>query len=53
MAVETTRWGILYCPKTGVANKLKRWEKIKAVLDQRGVNYDVVHSERSDSVDVW
>ena len=51
MAVETTRWGILYCPKTGVANKLKRWEKIKAVLDQRGVNYDVVHSERSDSVE--
>ncbi|MBQ8158065.1 MAG: lipid kinase [Prevotella sp.] len=51
MAVESTRWGILYCPKTGVSNKRKRWEKLKMVLDARGVSYDVVHSESSDSVD--
>jgi len=50
MAVETTRWGILYCPKTGVTNKRKRWERIKQILDARGVVYDVVHSEHSDSV---
>lgn len=51
MAVETTRWGILYCPKTGVLNKQKRWDKIKSILDAKNVSYDVVHSESSDSVD--
>ena len=51
MAVETTRWGILYCPKTGVSNKRKRWEKLKVILDTRGVSYDVVHSESADSVE--
>jgi diacylglycerol kinase family enzyme len=51
MAVESTRWGILYCPKTGTTNKRKRWEKIKTLLDAKGVSYDVVHSESSDSVD--
>lgn len=50
MAVETTRWGILYCPKTGISNKRKRWERLKGVLDARGVQYDMVQSENSDSV---
>jgi diacylglycerol kinase family enzyme len=50
MAVDTTRWGILYCPKTGTTKKLKRWEKIKSILDSKKVSYDVVHSEQSDSV---
>ena len=50
MAVETTRWGILYCPKTSRTNKHKRWEQIKAVLETKGVAYDMVQSERSDSV---
>ena len=51
MAVETTRWGILYCPKTGISNKRKRWERLKGVLDARGVQYDMVQSETPDSVD--
>jgi diacylglycerol kinase family enzyme len=50
MAVETTRWGILYCPKTGVRNKQKRWEKLKTLLDANGVAYDMVQSEHADSV---
>jgi len=50
MAVESTRWGILYCPKTGATNKRKRWENLKLLLDARGVVYDVVQSEHSDSV---
>jgi diacylglycerol kinase family enzyme len=50
MAVETTRWGILYCPKTSRTKKHKRWEQIKAVLEAKGVAYDMVQSERSDSV---
>jgi len=51
MAVETGKWGILYCPKAGVTNKRKRWEKIQKVLDERGVNYDFVQSETSNSVE--
>jgi outer membrane protein TolC len=45
MAVGTTRWGLLYCPKTGITNKRKRWEKIETVLRERGVEYDMVQSE--------
>ena len=51
MAVETTRWGILYCPKSGFANPRKRWEKIQKVLDSRRVQYDMVQSEMADSVE--
>ena len=38
MAVATTTWGILYCPKKGSGNPRKRWEKIKEVLDARKVS---------------
>ena len=50
MAVEMTRWGILYCPKTGFSNPRKRWDKIQKVLDARNVEYDFVQSETPDSV---
>ena len=48
MAVEDTRWGILYCPK-GKGSKQR--EKIQRVLDERGVLYDFLQSESSDSVE--
>ena len=48
MAVEDTRWGILYCPK-GKGSKQR--EKIQHVLDERGVQYDFVQSESIDSVE--
>lgn len=48
MAVEDTRWGILYCPK-GKGSKQR--EKIQRVLDERAVQYDFVQSESSDSVE--
>ena len=51
MAVEQTKWGILYCPKTGISNKRKRWEKIQKVLDERRIDYDFVQSETADSVE--
>ena len=51
MAVETNTWGILYCPKAGITNKRKRWEKIQKVLDERKVEYDFVQSETPDSVE--
>ena len=51
MAVEATRWAILYCPKAGISNKRKRWEKIQKVLDERKVEYDFVQSETANSVE--
>ena len=51
MAIETTKWGVLYCPRTGISNKKKRWEKIAAVLRERHVDFDMVQSETSDSVE--
>ena len=43
-----SKWGILYCPK---GNASKQRQKIQAVLDQRGVEYDWVQSETTDSVE--
>ena len=48
MAVETTRWGLVYCPKS---KNDKRWERIKQMMDVRHVTYDFVQSENRDSVD--
>ena len=42
---------MLYCPKTGISNKQKRWEKIEAALKSKGVEYDMVQSETSESVE--
>ncbi|MBP3251047.1 MAG: lipid kinase [Prevotella sp.] len=47
MAVESTRWGIVYCPKS---KSSKRWERIRQLLDARQVSYDFVQSESRDSV---
>ncbi len=43
-----SKWGILYCPK---GNASKQRQKIQAVLDQLGVEYDWVQSESTDSVE--
>ena len=51
MAIEAAKWGILYCPKAGITNRRKRWEKIQKVLDENQVAYDFVQSETSDSVE--
>lgn len=51
MAVEETRWGILYCPRKGIKSKRKRWERLQRELDERGVHYDMVQSENTDSVE--
>ena len=45
MAVETTRWGILYCPKNSITSKQKRWQKIETLLKQHDIVYDMVQSE--------
>ena len=51
MAVASTRWGILYCPKTGLLGKSKQGERIQRALDNRKVDYDFVQSETSGSVE--
>ena len=51
MAVDLTKWGIIYCPKAGITNKRKRWEKIQKVLDARDIAYDFVQSETAESVE--
>ena len=51
MAVETTRWGVLYCPKAGLFGRSKQGEKIQRALDNRKVAYDFVQSETSESVE--
>ena len=48
MAVDETRWGILYCPK---AHAGKQREKIQRLLDERKVAYDFVQSESTGSVE--
>lgn len=52
MAVESTRWGILYCPKGGIfGNPKKRWLKIEKCLKENNVSYDKIQSESTGSVD--
>ena len=48
---EEQRWGILYCPRNGMKSKRKRWERLQRELDARGVHYDFVQSENSESVE--
>lgn len=45
-----TRWGIIYCPKQGIAHTQRRWEHIQTLLRERGVSYDFVQSDGEGSV---
>ncbi|MCR4853972.1 MAG: lipid kinase [Prevotella sp.] len=47
----SARWGILYCPRRDIFFPQKRWEKIEKVLESRGVHYDKVQSENTESVE--
>ena len=49
--MEINRWGIIYCPKQGVRRTHKRWERIKELLDAKGVDFDFVQSEGPRSVE--
>lgn len=46
-----TRWGIIYCPRKGLFHSHKFWDKIRAYLQEKGVEYDFVQSESSASVE--
>lgn len=50
--MEEKRWGVIYCPKSGVLGSSKRkWEKIRQCLRDNGIVYDHVQSENRGSVD--
>ena len=51
MEAKKERWGVLYCPKKGICNTRKRWEKIQQALESHQIDYDMVQSETSDSVE--
>lgn len=44
--------GIIYCPKhAGFTSVTKRWEKISNLLQQYGIEYDLIQSESAQSVE--
>lgn len=45
----SSRWGIIYSPKSGVLRTHKRWEKIRRYLNEQGIEYDFVQSEGNGS----
>ena len=51
MAVEETRWGMIYCPKKGFFRRNNGWEKIGKHIDECGIKYDFIQSENKDSVE--
>ena len=52
MAVESTRWAVLYCPKRGLLdNSKKRWQRIEKALVKNNVAFDKVQSESQGSVE--
>lgn len=52
MAVESTRWGVIYCPKGG-SNKRnkKRWQRVERSLNDNDIMFDKIQSESAGSVD--
>lgn len=51
MAVEPTRWGIIYNPKAGSRKAQKRWSEIRKYMEERNVAFDYVQSEGFGSVE--
>ncbi|MCD8318876.1 MAG: lipid kinase [Paraprevotella sp.] len=49
--MESSRWGLIYCPKEGVRHIHKEWEEISAYLAEKNVSYDFVQSEDPKSVE--
>ncbi|MGL4852936.1 MAG: diacylglycerol/lipid kinase family protein [Phocaeicola sp.] len=51
MAVEPTKWGIIYNPKAGSRKTQKRWNEIRCYIESRNVDFDYVQSEGFGSVE--
>ncbi|RRD02414.1 diacylglycerol/lipid kinase family protein [Prevotella sp. OH937_COT-195] len=48
---KQSKWGILYCPKHATHNRHKFREKVEHCLLEKGVEYDLVQSENTKSVE--
>lgn len=48
---ENNKWGIIYCPRKGLLQTGKRWEKIEESLKAHQVSYDYLQSESAGSVE--
>lgn len=51
MAVDTTRWGVIYNPKAGSKKAQQRWTDIRSYMESRKVQFDYVQSEGFGSVE--
>lgn len=51
MAIDKSRWGILFCPKQTAARSRKYRERLEGVLAERSVEYDLVQSESMHGVE--
>jgi len=51
MPSNVNKWGVVYCPKTGVLFPGRRWEKVEKCLKEKKVDFDFVQSENSGSVE--
>lgn len=52
MAVDSTRWAVLYCPKGGILdNSKRRWARIEQTLKACGIAFDKIQSESQGSVE--
>jgi diacylglycerol kinase family enzyme len=49
--MEENRWGVVYCPKSGLFGSSGKWERIKQCLKDNNIAYDHVQSENRGSVD--
>ena len=49
--MEENRWGVVYCPKSGLFGSSGKWESIKQCLKDNNIAYDHVQSENRGSVD--
>lgn len=51
MAIDASRWGLIYNPKAGTRKVRKRWEEIRGYIESRSIPFDYVQSEGYGSVE--
>lgn len=51
MAIDNSRWGILFCPKQTATRSRKYRERLESALAEHNVEYDIVMSESMHGVE--
>ena len=51
MADNNNKWGVIFCPRSGALRPHAKWEKVEKCLKEKGIDYDHVQSENSNSVE--